>query len=85
MDHRSIVDGVTISFVPPSESSRRAAHAVAFCQTDRFLVNRVASFLDAGLAAGEHVIVLATPRHWNSISSHLEEVDAAETGESLLQ
>jgi KaiC/GvpD/RAD55 family RecA-like ATPase len=36
-------------------------------------VNRVASFIGEGLAAGEHVIVLATLAHSNAISARLEE------------
>ena len=38
-------------------------HAVQFYERDGFLCDTVGRFLGAGLAAGEHVYVLATKRH----------------------
>jgi hypothetical protein len=51
---------------------RRVQHVAAFSQTSDFLIDRVASFVSEGLAAGEQVIVLATLPHWNAVAARLE-------------
>jgi hypothetical protein len=60
---------VNTSAVLPSSGT----HLAAFYQTDHFFVEQAAAFVGNGLAAGEHVIVLATLPHWNAIAARLEE------------
>ncbi|MET0596201.1 MAG: MEDS domain-containing protein [Polyangiaceae bacterium] len=48
-------------------------HAVQFYERDGFLCDTVGKFLGAGLAAGEHVYVLATKRH---VTGFLKRIDA---------
>jgi hypothetical protein len=46
---------------------------VTFYRSDDFVVEQVASFISDGLAANEHVIAIATTRHWNAVTGRLEE------------
>ena len=41
--------------------------------SDDFVVEQVASFISEGLAANEHVIAIATTRHWNAITGRLDD------------
>ncbi|HET9395670.1 MAG TPA: MEDS domain-containing protein [Nitrospiraceae bacterium] len=53
--------------------ARPTEHIAAFYRSDDFVVEQVASFISEGLAANEHVIAVATIRHWNAITGRLEE------------
>ncbi len=55
------------SLAPPTE------HIVTFYRSDDFVIEQAASFISDGLAANEHVIAIATTRHWNAITGRLEE------------
>lgn len=48
-------------------------HVVTFYQSDDFVVEQVAAFISAGLAANEYVVAIATLRHWNAITALLDE------------
>ena len=48
-------------------------HIVAFYHSDDFVIAQVASFISEGLAANEHVIAIATTRHWDAIMARLDE------------
>jgi hypothetical protein len=48
-------------------------HHALFFDTHDFLADRVAGFIGEGLAAGEHVIVLATLPHWNAVTYRLDQ------------
>jgi KaiC/GvpD/RAD55 family RecA-like ATPase len=54
--------------VPPAHR-----HAVQFYGTDESLFTTVASFLSAGLVAGQPAVVIATPSHRIPIVRHLRE------------
>jgi len=43
--------------------SDHADHAVQFYEQDAFLVNELSTYIQAGLSAGESIIVFATPSH----------------------
>ena len=53
-------------------SERRAELLAALYQSGNFIVERVVSFIAEGLAAAEHVLVLCTMAHWNTIASRLD-------------
>ena len=53
--------------------ARPTEHIVAFYRSDDFVVEQVALFISEGLAANEHVIAIATTRHWNAITARLDE------------
>jgi hypothetical protein len=57
----------------PVSLARPTEHIVTFYRSDDFVVEQVASFIREGLAANEHVIAIATTRHWNAIAGRLEE------------
>jgi hypothetical protein len=57
----------------PVSLARPTEHIVTFYRSDDFVVEQVASFISEGLAANEHVIAIATTRHWNAITGRLEE------------
>jgi hypothetical protein len=61
----------------PVLRARPTEHIVAFYQSDDSIVERVASFISEGLAANEHVIAIATTRHWNAITGRLDETGIA--------
>jgi PAS domain S-box-containing protein len=46
-------------------------HTVQFYEDEAFLAEAVTRFLGAGLAAGEPVVVLATPHHWEAFQQQL--------------
>jgi signal transduction histidine kinase len=48
------------------------SHAVQFYDSDVFLVETVARFLDAGLAAGDRMVVIATPEHTKAFLASLD-------------
>jgi DcmR-like sensory protein len=48
------------TLAPLKSSAHASDHIAAFYQTDDFLVDRIASFVREGLAAGDQVIVVAT-------------------------
>jgi len=50
----------TITTTPLKSSAHASDHIAAISQTDDFLVDRIASFVREGLAAGDQVIVVAT-------------------------
>src|SRR5690349_21301643 len=51
--------------------TRPTEHIVTFYHSDDFVVEQVAAFISEGLAANEHVIAIATTRHWNAITDRL--------------
>jgi hypothetical protein len=57
----------------PASLARPTEHVVTFYRSDDVVVEQVASFISDGLAANEHVIAIATTRHWNAITGRLEE------------
>jgi hypothetical protein len=57
----------------PVSLARPTEHIVTFYRSDDFVVEQLASFISEGLAANEHVIAIATTRHWNAITGRLEE------------
>lgn len=59
------------------EATPGAAHVAAFFSTDESLVERVSSFIAEGLAAHEHIVVVATLPHWNAVAARLEETGVA--------
>jgi signal transduction histidine kinase len=48
------------------------SHAVQFYETDGFLVRTVAQFLNAGLKAGDRLLVIATPEHRQALAVELD-------------
>jgi hypothetical protein len=52
-------------------------HVAAFHVSDAFIIHQAAAFIAAGLRGREHVIALATQRHWNVIAKHVEQVGVA--------
>jgi KaiC/GvpD/RAD55 family RecA-like ATPase len=57
----------------PVSLARPTEHVVTFYHSDDYVVEQVASFISEGLAANEHVIVIATTHHWNAVTGRLEE------------
>ena len=62
-----------MSGMHPGLATRPTEHVVAFYHSDDFVVEEVACFISAGLAANEHVIALATTRHRNAITARLDQ------------
>ena len=48
-----------------------ARHIVQFYEDDRLLADAVGEFLAAGMAAGEAIVVIATPDHVSMIEEQL--------------
>ena len=63
-------------------------HRVQFYDTDDFLVDAIVSYVKAGLAANETVLVIATAEHWQSAKAKLaagsDAVARAEAAEQLI-
>lgn len=63
------------------------SHAVQFYETDAFLLETVARFLDAGLQAGDRLVVIATEEHREGFARRLDALGvdrAIETGQLVL-
>jgi hypothetical protein len=72
----------------PRRTSRRAtpnAHILQLFDTPDSLANVVSAFLHEGWEAGEHLLVIAKPRHWKRVAARLSrrgcsEAEAMEHG-----
>ncbi|HEY8076424.1 MAG TPA: ATP-binding protein [Labilithrix sp.] len=66
----------------------RRSHAVQLYEDPRFLADRLAEFVGAGLGAGEEVVVIATAAHRDALCSRLRErafdVERAREGGQLV-
>lgn len=55
----------------PGENAGHHHHSVQFYESDEFLIDSVAAYLSAGLAAGEAVILIATPERRQALAQRL--------------
>jgi hypothetical protein len=67
--------GIVVTAMPFTEivirGQVRSKHVVQLFDDDRSLVISVSEFLREGLAAGDTVLVVSTPDHWNAMASKL--------------
>jgi PAS domain S-box-containing protein len=63
---------MTISDPAPFSMPDGAVHAVQFYDDEASLQRTVGDFLAGGLDAGERILVVATPEHWESFRGELE-------------